>query len=364
MESEFGIDKNGDVKTGIFKDDVRILKPAQVGPYLEKLQYRLGKLENVLHDTQFHKFLKRIVYQYHLLEMAYRSQKSGYSKIPFSIDPTDSGMPHFGNFHYLHDDQRKAPQTLKEIGDIEDVLKEASDKIVKLEFPSREQELLQEYEYFSSISATNLLRSLEVGDVVEEEHKHADKDVYYKMEWFGIDARQSGFLLYKMNFTVNSDKAPFKPLEDALFIRALQNNFLQPLDLMFYEYDRIPYIHPKKITRIKIGPYFHNQTLNDPRMQRLFDEHQRSDEEEGFMFHLSRAKIESMGQTTRHRKFWDRIKYEIIQGNRNIQEVQSDVRNAHYWMTNFRIKQILSGNTQYGDYGSPFGLTKQGDVIE
>ena len=363
---EYSIDANGVYTTGIFKNDVKVLD-SQIAPdYLSKLQSVLDKTRVVINDSRYSLFISKIINSMKILELKYASQKEGYTDMPFAIDPTDSGFPHFGNLQFQKSDIENADSELQRIGAVKDILKSASDKIANGLFPTNERKSLSDYKYFKILSKTEPLKDIELGNIVEEEHKSLGNQRSYKLECWGCDARASNFILYKINFNVDSKNGGFVYDQEIEFQNQLKGNFRQPLDIMFYLFDTIKHIHPKKITKFTIGPYFNEQTINSVEMDKLFAEYNSTKDkkdEKPFIFKISKEKIESVKSYNKYEKFFDVL---MNLSKKNQTEVPSQIYTHNYWLTNFRIKQNIIGSSDIElkkTYENIIGLTNQGDLV-
>ncbi len=369
--------------------NVKSLEPQEISGYLEKMSLIIAALTKLFEapekysfevpmqsafDTrpQFCSFLKRLEFFFGALKRKFLLQHKGINTVSLSIDPTDSGFPHFTDLWNFSNDVKGADEQLKNIPSLDQIFNDAYDKIYKGIMPVREQLSYAKYNYFSYIKGKNIVREFEVEKPQLIGKK--DEELLQKINFYGFDQRCNIFIFYSILATQNKNTSGtfLNELRDVIdsstgkselmsnkFISVLEECYKRDLYQIGTLLDTVDRdIHPKAILKYTVGPYYSNNTFNEENMQKLFE----LEPNDPFVFKFSVSGILSV--KTVHEKSLMKQFMNSLFGNTNQRELFSDKFNYNYMITPFKIKQYLKDKDENNVPCKIFGMLDGGDLVE
>ncbi len=339
----------------------RMLPDEAVVTYCDALGDRLGWLGGALEAEQTagrlslagckaaQAFLQEIRATVLVLALKHGRQLLDVEPLPMTIDPTESGMPTFMDFWMLRDDRDHAEEQLRQIPAREQLVEHALDAIYNGHRPVKQQILWLQRAYMERLAATPVVADFRQGEPVKLSAKQGDR--LYAVSWTGVIHSLNLFECVTLHFEerggwhVTGGVAELRDLVDDL--AGGRHTLPEMVGLI----NAAPWIVPRAIERVTVGPYHHHFTENDELVQRAF-----AAQHEGEPWML-RATIERAATT----KAASRSKLDALFGREPMEAGPA----VHYrlLLTPLAIKQLLGDADEDGQACTVYGVTKQGDLV-
>lgn len=341
--------------------NARALPDDAVVGYCDALGDRLGSLASALAEEQragrlslgasqaAQAFLQEIRATVLVLALKHGRQLLDVEPVPLTIDPTESGMPTFKDFWMLRDDRDHADEQLKQIPAREQLLADALDAIYAGRRPVKQQILWLQRAYMERLAATPVVADFRQGDPQPLSEQPGDR--LFAISWTGVVHSVNLLECVTLHF---AEKGGWHVTGGIAELRGLVDDLAggrHSLDEMIGLVNQAPWIVPRALERVTIGPYHHSWTENDALVLRAFEA------AHGGEPWMLRATIER-AVTTRAAK---RSRMDALLG-REPMEAGPTVRHR-VLLAPLAIKQLLGDADEDGQECVVYGLSKQGDLV-
>jgi hypothetical protein len=338
-----------------------MLPDEAVVAYCDTLGDRLGWLAKALGEEQTagrisiaalkaaHAFLHEIRATVLVMALKHGRQLMDVEPLPLTIDPTESGMPTFKDFWMLRDDRDHAEDQLKQIPGCDDLIEQARDTIYNGRRPVKQQILWLQRAYMERLAATPVVADFRQGEPVRLSEKRGDR--LYAISWTGVIHSVNLFECVTLHF---EERGGWHVTGGIGELRDLVDNLAggrHTLPEMIGLINEAPWIVPRAIERVTIGPYHHRWTENDELIQRAFD---AVHEGEPWML---RATIERAATT----KAAKRSKLDALFGREPMEAGPSVF--YRLLLVPLAMKQLLGDADEDGQACIVYGVSKQGDLV-
>lgn len=339
----------------------RVLPDEAVVSYCDTLGERLGWLAKALTEEQrvgrlsiaacqaAQAFMQEIRATVLVMALKHGRQLLEVEPVPMTIDPTESGMPTFKDFWMLRDDRDHAEEQLKQIPQRPELIKQALDAIYNGHRPVKQQILWLQRAYMERLAATPVVSDFRQGEPVKLSAEANGR--LYAISWTGVIRSLSLFESVTLSFEerggwhVTGGIGELRDLIDDL--AGGRNTLPEMIGLL----NQAPWIVPRAIERVTLGPYHHRWTENDDLIQRALS---AAHEGEPWML---RAAIERASTT----KAAQRSKMDVLFGREPMES--GPILNYRVLLAPLAIKQFLGDADEDGQACEVYGVTKQGDLI-
>jgi len=362
------------LKTG--EVNVKSLYPEDINGYINSITLIIYKLKDLFYNSaaysfkapledsfdtkkDFCDFLDELIFFFNALKRKFALQHKGLNATSLSIDPTESGFPHFTDLWNFKKDHESAAAQLSALQSPDEIIKSAVESIFCGEFPIREQLSYAKYNYFSFIKdKKSIISEFKINHPELIGEKGGQQ--LYKLIFYGFDERYNIFHFYSMLLT--QDSGAFKPLhqrETHPFLNEIRDYYKQDLFRLAQHLDNFDReIHPKLLLKYTIGPYYSPDTLNEEAIDRLFEMELKNPFI--FKFQLSGlVSIKTIKESSVLKSF-----YNNLFGYANSREVFSDKFVYNYMIVPFKLKQFLRDKDEAGKPAKIYGLLEGGELIE
>lgn len=362
------------LKTG--EVNVRSLPPEDINGYLNNIALIVSKLRDLFYNSSnygfkapledifdtkkdFCEFLDELLFFFNALKRKFILQHKGINATSLSIDPTESGFPHFTDLWNFKKDHESAAAQLAALPPVEEILKKAVDSIFAGEFPIREQLSYAKHNYFSFIK--------EKAGIISEFRMNRpeligrkDGQNLYKLIFYGFDERYNIFHFYSMLLTQDDGSPDLLHHEGKHpFLDEIQSYYKQDLFRLAHHLDSFDRrVHPKVIMKYTIGPYYSPSTINEEAVDRLIAMEPRNP----FIFKFQASGIVSI-KTIKESSLFKSF-YNNLFGYANSREIFSDKFVYNYMIVPFKLKQFLRDRDEAGKPAKIYGLLEGGEMIE
>jgi hypothetical protein len=339
----------------------RTLPDEAVVPYCDALGDRLGWLGAALDQEQTegrlslaankaaHVFLHEIRATILVMALKHGRQLMDVEPVPMTIDPTESGMPTFKDFWMLRDDRDHAEEQLAQIPTREELVEQARDAIYNGKRPVKQQILWLQRAYMERLAATPVVADFRQGEPQRLGRKKSER--LYAISWTGVIHSVNRFECVTLHFEergawhVSGGVGELRTLIDEL--AGGRHSLPEMIGLI----NQAPWIVPRAIERVTIGPYHHAWTENDDLIQRAFA---AGNGAEPWML---RAAIERAATTrAAERSTLDRL------FGREPMEAGPSVF-YRVLLVPLAIKQLLGDADEDGQPCAVYGVSGQGDLV-
>jgi hypothetical protein len=339
----------------------RMLPDEEVVAYCDALGDRLGHLAKALGAEQqagrisiaghqaAQAFLHEIRATILVLALKHGRQLMDIEPVPLTIDPTESGMPTFKDFWMLRDDRDHAEEQLKQIPGREQLIEHARDAIYGGRRPVKQQILWLQRAYMERLAATPVVADFRQGELVNLSAKKGDR--LYAISWTGVIHSVNLFECVTLHFEerggwhVTGGLSELRGLVDSL--AGGRHTLPEMIGLI----NEAPWIVPRAIERVTIGPYHHRWTENDELVQRALD---AAHADEPWML---RATIERAATT----KAAKRSKMDVLFGREPMEAGPSVFYRV--LLVPLATKQLLGDADEDGQPCTVYGVSGQGDLV-
>lgn len=354
------IDRNS-LQTAGAGQNSRMLPDEAVVSYCDALGDRLGTLGKVLEEEQragrlsiagyaaAKAFLHEIRATVMVMALKHGRQLLDVEPVPMTIDPTESGMPTFKDFWMLRDDRDHAEVQLQQIPARPQLIADALDAIYAARRPVKQQILWLQRAYMERLAATPVVADFRQGDPVKLGQKKGDR--LYAISWTGVIHSVNLFECVTLHF---EERGGWHVTGGIGELRSLVDDLAggrHTLPEMIGLINGAPWIVPRTIERVTIGPYHHQYTENDELVQRAF-----AAAHNGTPWML-RARIERAATTKAAR----RSKMDALFGREPMEAGPSVLYRV--LMAPLAIKQLLGDADEDGQPCAVYGVTMEGDLV-
>ncbi len=362
------------LKTG--EVNVKSLRPEDISNYINRITLIISKLKDLFYNSStysfkapledsfdtkkdFCAFLDELIFFFNALKRKFVLQHKGLNATSLSIDPTESGFPHFTDLWNFKKDHESAAAQLSALQPPEEIIKSAVESVFHGEFPIREQLSYAKYNYFSYIKDKKSIISeykINRPELIGEK----DGQKLYKIILYGFDERYNIFHFYSMLLT--QDSGALKLLhqrEGHPFLNEIRDYYKQDLFRLAHHLDNFDReIHPKLILKYTIGPYYSPDTLNEENIDKLI----AMEPKNPFIFKFQASglvSIKTIKESSVLKSF-----YNNLFGYANSREIFSDKFVYNYMIVPFKLKQFLRDKDEAGKPAKIYGLLEGGELIE
>lgn len=356
--------------------NVKSLQPEEINGYLANVILIITKLKDLFYNSEnysfkapleesfdtkkdFCEFLDELIFFFNALKRKFILQHKGINATSLSIDPTESGFPHFTDLWNFKKDHEAAAAQLDSLPPLDDIVKNAMNAIFEGEFPIREQLSYAKYNYFSYIKdKKSIISDYKMNKPVLIGEK--DGQNLYKLIFYGFDERYNIFHFYSMLLTQSSQSLKQLRQDDShQFLAEIRNYYKQDLFRLAHHLDTFDReIHPKVIMKYTIGPYYSTTTLNEEHIDRLI----KMEPKNPFLFKFQASglvSIKTIKESSVVKSFFN-----SLFGYANSREIFSDKFVYDYMIVPFKLKQYLRDKDETGKPAKIYGLLEGGDLIE
>jgi len=339
----------------------RMLPDEAVVPYCDALGERLGWLADALGQEQkegrlsiaaakaAQAFLRETRATILVMALKHGRQLLDIEPLPLTIDPTESGMPTFKDFWTLREDRERAEEQLRQIPAREQLLAQATDAIYAGQRPIKQQILWLQRAYMERLSATPVVADFRQQEPLRLSEKKSER--LYAISWTGVIHSLNLFECVTLHFEehgawhVTGGIGELRALVDDL--AGGRNTLPEMIGLI----NEAPWIMPRAIERVTIGPYHHCWTENDELVQRAFA---AANGAEPWML---RATIERAATTNMAK----RSTVDVLFGRTPMEAGPSVFYRV--LLLPLAIKQLLGDADEDGQPCAVYGVSKQGDLV-
>jgi hypothetical protein len=341
--------------------NARMLPDDAVVPYCDALGNRLGWLGAALAQEQkegrlsiaaagaAQTFLHEIRATIMVMALKHGRQLLDVEPVPMTIDPTESGMPTFKDFWTLRDDRDRAGEQLAQIPAREQLIADATAEIYGGRRPIKQQILWLQRAYMERLAATPVVADFRQGQPQRLGEKKSER--LYAVSWTGVIHSVNLFECVTLHF---EERGAWHVTGGIAELRALVDDLAggrHTLPEMIGLINEAPWIVPRAVERVTIGPYHHQWTENDDLVQRAFA---ASNGSEPWML---RATIERAATTRMAR----RSTADVLFG-RTPMEAGPSV-GYRVLLVPLAIKQLLGDVDEDGQPCAVYGVSRQGDLV-
>jgi hypothetical protein len=354
------VDRNS-LQTAGAGQNSRILPDEAVVPYCDMLGDRLGWLGAALAEEQkegrlslaaskaAHAFLHEIRATIMVMALKHGRQLLDVEPVPMTIDPAESGMPTFKDFWTLRDDRDHAEEQLKQIPSREQLVEDARDAIYNGRRPVKQQILWLQRAYMERLAATPVVADFRQGEPQRLGQKKTDR--LHAISWTGVIHSVNLFECVTLHF---EERGAWHITGGIRELRELVDDLAggrHSLPEMIGLVNQAPWIVPRAIERVTVGPYHHRWTENDDLVQRAFA---AGNGGEPWML---RAKIERAATT----KMAKRSTIDALFGREPMEAGPSVFYRV--LLVPLAIKQLLGDADEDGQPCAVYGVSKLGDLV-
>lgn len=381
--TEFTKDKKDDIGinlTNFFnlssgEVNVKSLDPSEIDRYIDRMIFVMGCLAELFKNSskysfkvpledafdtrpEFLSFVKSISLFFTALRYKFSMQKKGVNATSLSIDPTESGFPHFTDLWNFKTDIETAEEQLSGLPAAEEIAKAAVDSIFRGEFPVREQLLYARRNYFEFIRGENIISDFKI--FAPQALGTKDGETLYKVVFYGFDERYNIFNHYSMLATQKAGAAlPLHKTKDHAIFQAISAFYKQDLFKLALHLDTVdPDVHPKVLLKYTVGPYFSGATLNADNINAVLAEGSN----DPFIFKFNISGVMSI-QTLRESSVVKAFVNHLF-GYANSREIFSEKFSFDHAIVPFKIKQFLRDRDEAGRPCRVFGVLDGGELVE
>jgi hypothetical protein len=354
------IDRNS-LQTAGAGQNSRMLPDEAVVPYCDALGDRLGWLGTALAEEQKagrislagHKaavaFLQELRATILVMALKHGRQLLDVEPSPMNVDPTESGMPTFKDFWMLRDDREHAAEQLGQIPTRDQLIADATDAIYNGRRPVKQQILWLQRAYMERLAATPVVADFRQGEPQRLGQKKGDR--LYATSWTGVIHSVNRFECVTLHF---EERGAWHVTGGIAQLRELVDDLAggrHTLPEMIGLINEAPWIVPRAIERVTIGPYHHRWTENDDLIQRAFA---AAGSSEPWML---RATIERAATT----RAAARSTLDKLFGREPMEAGPSVFYRV--LLVPLSIKQLLGDADEAGQPCTVYGVTAQGDLV-
>ena len=339
----------------------RMLPDAAVVPYCDSLAERLGWLADALGQEQkegrlsiaaaqaAQSFLRETRATILVMALKHGRQLLDVEPLPLTLDPTESGMPTFKDFWTLREDRERAEEQLRQIPDRAQLLAQATDAIYAGQRPIKQQILWLQRAYMERLSTTPVVADFRQQEPLRLGEKKGER--MHAISWTGVIHSLNLFECVTLHFEeygawhVTGGIGELRALVDGL--AGGRNTLPEMIGLI----NEAPWIIPRVIERVTIGPYHHRWTDNDQLVQRAFA---AANDAEPWML---RATIERAATTNMAK----RSTVDMLFGRTPMEAGPSVFYRV--LLLPLAIKQLLGDADEDGQPCAVYGVSKQGDLV-
>jgi hypothetical protein len=339
----------------------RMLPDEAVVPYCDTLGDRLGWLGAALGEEQKEgrisiaafkatlAFLHETRATILVMALKHGRQLLQVEPLPLTIDPTESGMPTFKDFWMLRDDRDRAQEQLGQIPQREQLVEQALDAIYASQRPIKQQILWLQRAYMERLAATPVVADFRQTKPVRLGTKRSDR--LYAVSWTGVIHSVNLFECTTLHFEERGAWHVTGGIRELCDLIDDLAGGRHTLPEMIGLINQAPWIVPRTIERVVIGPYHHRWTENDEFVQRAFAA------ANGVEPWMLRATIERAA-TTRMAK---RNTLDVLFGREPMEAGPSVFYRV--LLVPLAINQFLGDADEDGQPCAVYGVSKQGDLV-
>ncbi|NOK63847.1 MAG: hypothetical protein GFH27_549357n14 [Chloroflexi bacterium AL-W] len=330
-------------------------------PYCDDLHQRLCWLDKVL-EAEYKEghlsraaqkttatFLQELCVTIAVLALKHGRQLLEVEPLPLTIDPTESGMPTFKDFWLLQEDRERAQQRLTHIPERAEVIDQAIEAIYGGHRPLKQQMLWLERSYLEQLANTPVVTDFRQMPTLRLSKKRGDQ--LFVTSWTGIIRSRNLFECTTLHFTERSGWHITGGQKDLMKLIDSIANGRHQLHETVGLLNQAPWIVPRTLERITIGPYHHQWTQNDDFIKHIFD---ASHSPSPFML---RATIERIATTGAAKRMpMDRL------FGREPMEVGPNVCHR-VLLVPLAMKQYLGDTDEEGQPCTVYGVSQEGDLV-
>lgn len=337
--------------------------------YFLKITKYIQYLEKYLSTNQTNKEVEFLYNFTIILKNSFQALNIKYKKteIPsvflkenlFTIDPSSSGFPHFTEILDLENDYKLSSDFLTSLNRSEEILK--NDIFLNLlkneEYPIKSLNLLLKKQYNEELQNKKTIKTFDIVafEIIENETAEDgfiknlfEKENKYLISWYIYDTSINIPIFYYMEFITSQSK--IDKIKDEFFTILRQNSFsIYKLDGILKTIDdKYNYLHPKKISRYFIGPFFSNNITNHSK--ELVDIlNKGNSEDRKSILSFSMENLVSSGQQEKDNFLFGSTKREIYFINNSSKEcLERGVSNYEsFSLIPFEIQQTSYENENY-----------------
>jgi hypothetical protein len=176
----------------------------------------------------------------------------------FTVDVGEHGFPGLKDVYLIEQDRAQAAEKLAVLPGVERIIESAVRDIRSGRFPLVWQRALIQRRYYERLLRTSLISGFEVG--TPRLGAERGERAVHAIDWSGLDADDSAFLFYGLEFTTDPSLSPPARVEPSgeLF-RTLHFCFREPLGTQFDHLETLADVNPQVLTRLRIGPFHTGQ---------------------------------------------------------------------------------------------------------
>jgi|GEM_PF-3810039 len=362
------------LKTG--EVNVRSLGPEEINGYINNIVLITSKLKDLFYNSSvysfkapledsfdtkkdFCAFLDRLLFFFDALKRKFILQRKGINATSLSIDPTDSGFPHFTDLWNFKKDHEMAASQLSSLPCVNEIFDGAINNIFKGEFPIREQLMYAKYNYFSFIKPVDNIISdffMFPAELIGEK----DGQKLYKLIFYGFDERYNIFHFYSMLATQDADSGTLlhkTPKHE--YFKNIRDYYKQDLFRLANHLDGIDReVRPKVLMKYTIGPYYSKNTINEDVINSLLEMEPKNPFI--YKFQISGVvSLKTISESSVIKQFYNRLV-----GAANSREIFSDKFIYNYMILPFKLKQYLTDKDEAGKPCKLYGLLEGGELVE
>jgi hypothetical protein len=354
------VDRNS-LQTAGAGQNTRMLPDEAAVAYCDTLGDRLGWLGAALAEEQKEGrlslaglkaaqiFLHEIRATVLVMALKHGRQLLDVEPVPLTIDPTESGMPTFKDFWMLRDDRDHAEEQLRLIPTREQLVADAADAIYNGRRPIKQQILWLQRAYMERLAATPVVADFRQGEPVRLGAQKSDR--LHAISWTGVIHSVNLFECVTLHF---EEHGAWHVTGGIAELRNLVDNLAggrHTLPEMIGLINEAPWVAPRAIERVTIGPYHHKWTANDQLILRAFASDTGA---EPWMLH---ATIERAA-TTKQSK---RSTVDVLFGREPMEAGPSVLYRV--LLVPLAIKQLLGDADEDGQPCAVYGVSKDGDLV-
>ncbi|MBI4861505.1 MAG: hypothetical protein HY815_14780 [Candidatus Riflebacteria bacterium] len=184
--------------------DVKVLAREAVPGYIDDLTAALGHLrlalESRLKATTVGAYVERIRNTLSCVRYVFLWPDRFTVESSFTIDPTDSGLPHFNDFWRIQKDREQAAPRLEELASPDEIVSRALAEILAGQYPLVWQRALVERRYYERVGTAEVVADFELSPPSLLEG-NAGRPVL-RRQWSGLAENDTLFLHYMMLYSL------------------------------------------------------------------------------------------------------------------------------------------------------------------
>jgi len=347
-----------DIST-LSENNIKVLNPLEISPYLTNLNTRLTNLSAILTregDKFVEPYLRIVRDSIETLILKYQIEERDRIDFSLTMTPKESGFPTIKDFYLLLKNKGDAEQALAALpkrDEIVDVIRRA---ILWGESPINGQIMLKRHNFYSGLSTIKVLEDFHINEIKDLGEEGTRK--WHTLAWSCIEKGSNLPVLYRLSFTQDKNSN----IKDRLDTAICQSKYgFEDLRAFASLLDReIAEIHPKLFERCTIGPYYNGLTVNSDEINTLLDS-----ENTGILKFTVDKVVSSKVQL--YGNWVDRL-----MGNKTEREIFTPNDSEMKMVVPFRIKQKLVRYDKFNrpfscdEFGKPcrvYGVTNGGEII-